>query len=138
MQTSQYQCAVTLIDSALIGVLQQKAQESEKRLLHTYRRLQQLTTIFSKITEVILEDFEVPPLPMRKSLPYQKITSILKLVFHLHWVPYIMIFIFKHNYKALVSQYRPTAIEFDWLSHQPLFFQNWKPSFFKDGQISEV
>lgn len=46
----------------------------------------------------------MPALHMRNILPYQKITSILKLVFHLHYMPDIMICILKHNYKALVSQ----------------------------------
>lgn len=69
-----------------IVVLQQKAQEHEKRLLHIYSHLHWLTTIFSKITEIILEDYEMPALYMRKIPPYQKITSILKLVFHLHYM----------------------------------------------------
>lgn len=85
-------------------ILQQKAQEREERLLHTYGHLHQLTTILLKLTEIILEDYEMPPLHMRKLLPYQKITSILKLDFHLHYMPYIMICFFKRNYKSLESQ----------------------------------
>lgn len=61
-------------DFKFTAILQQKVWETEKRLwdilLQACSHLRKITALFLKITEVILEDYKVPALDMRKTLHY--------------------------------------------------------------------
>lgn len=90
-----------------IVVLQQKTCETENKSrvsLQVYSHLQQITMLFLKTTEIILVEYKVTTLYIMKIIHYQKITSILELKCFIFTVFfYIMICIFKHNYKAVLS-----------------------------------